>query len=1218
MHLQTLELMGFKSFGHKTVFEFQPGITGIIGPNGSGKSNICDAIRWVLGEQSAKTLRGTKMSEVIFAGTPQIRPSAFAQVRLVLNNEDRLMPVEYSEVSIGRQLFRSGESNYFLNSGKSLLSDLKEMLMDTGIGKDGYSVIGQGDIDDIVFQRTQSRRALIEEAAGITKFKHRKANTLQKLDHTRANITRLRDIVGEIELQLGPLAEQAEKTRRYQALAAEIRGLEIDLILFDLSQLYADHENVDSMRRGLIAKVAEIDKFLEEVSRKKADARERLLKYEEGLKSQRDELRDTVQGIDSIRSRVSSMKEESRSHQARRQAIVEEVVQIDTMLDEGGREIEIAENQLKDEEAREITLSGKISEIDSNIAKVQGELDQHLKEIAQDRESSFQVAVLLTDKKNRINTATQQISLLEKQLEKGAGDITSLENQIARLETEKTRLTTEMAAMESEISANTKSLQEDQQRQARVEKDLKKSEEELSGTGDQIKILNARRNLLEELKNGAESGISRGTREILALKDRQLPGVFGMVGDLVTVPRGYETAFEVALGGSIQDIVTRDAQTSQQAIAILKERKAGRATFLPLDMIQAAPRLDSCSAKGCLGVALDLIQYDAKFYSVMNYLFGRILIFQDLDSAVAYSRTSRNFSRIVTLEGDIVRSSGAMTGGAEGARNPGLLTRRRELDELGEKLQSLAAAEKKLRGAVTRLQSERTALLTTIRQREDAIAKRRNSFDFFKNSLEKQETDLVTRRREFQTLDVDRRDLQSELTRLQKSLVDTRKELTALEAQNVELSARLQELSGKENGIQSRLVSLRGMMNEERLVMAQIAERKKGLRKEIDSAGKRRRDAQDRKNRAGAEIGRLEASVAEIEKMIAEQQVLFADLERKKNELEAQVEAKQNEHKNVSREIEGYDHTFQSRAKIQDATKNKLAELDVKLAEIKTHIKNKESILAGDFQFEMDQTSTTLRKYESREELVTRIAARRGEMEALEPVNPLAIEDYEKTKERFDFLNGQIRDMTEAATSLEQVIAEIEKISCERFLQTFQLIDGAFSDIFNILFPGGGGHLKLSNGDDPLNSNVEIICQLPGKKLSTIELFSGGEKALISIALLFSILQVKPPAFCVLDEIEASLDEANVRRFTRLLRSFADKTQFLVITHNKETMQAVDVIYGITLEKTGISRQISIRLEDQDKIKEFTVGKKPLSGTERPPATVTNINDIRQIQENSR
>ncbi|HEY9069408.1 MAG TPA: chromosome segregation protein SMC [Candidatus Ozemobacteraceae bacterium] len=1198
MYLKSLEIMGFKSFGRKTVFDFQPGITAIIGPNGSGKSNVCDAIRWVLGEQSAKALRGNKMAEVIFAGSPTLRSAAFAQVKLILDNEDRMMPLDFSEVTIGRQLFKSGESNYLVNGARTLLTDIKEMLMDTGIGKDGYSVIGQGDIEDIIFQRTQTRRALIEEAAGITKFKHRKANTLTKLDHTRANITRLQDIIGEIQNQLGPLAEQAEKTRRYQALAAEIRALEIDLVLFDLSQLYGDAENVDSMRRGLLAKVAEIEKFLEEIDSRKSGVREKVQEFEKQLQERQNDSRQVVATIDETRGRMSLLREEARGHESRRQAISDEMTGIDKMLADGGQEITDAENRLRDAEAEESDVAGRMAEIEANVGKVQAELDAHLKSVGQDRESSYKIAAQMSEKKTTINTSNQQIQILDRQLEKGSGDVATLEAVIEKLASEKTGIENELKAMETTIAEEGTRLADDQARANKLDKDLRRAEEELAGTVDQFKVLTARRNILEELKNRSDSGIHRGVREALALKDRELPGICGMVGDLITVPKGYEMAFETALGGSIQDIVTRDAETAQRAIAVLKERKAGRATFLPIDMIQPPARVEASRAKGCLGVALDLIQYDAQYYTIMNFLLGRILVFENLDDAVAYSRSTRNFNRIVTLEGDIVRSSGAMTGGAEGQKSAGLLARKRELEEAEARIQTLAAAEKKLSGQVVRLRNERVALGQVIRQREESLSRTRQSMEFFQKRLVITDGDLATRRNEFLNLDVNRREIQKELERIRQVQTAAQQELTLLESQNIELTARLQEMSGRESAIQTRLASLRGLHADEKVAQGQIAERKKALKKEIDAAMRRRRDAQERRDRAGEEVARLEQLRKEAEAGIAAFQSEIQTLEARKAELEKAYESLQSEYRSCSKELETLDHTWQSRSKIAESTRTKLGELDVKLAEVKTHIANKESILRSEYEFDPAQIGTQLRKYESRDVLSGQIAERRGEQQRLEPVNPLAIEEYEKTKERFEFLNGQVRDMTEAASSLEQVIAEIEKISSERFLETFGQIDLAFGQIFQVVFPGGNAKLKLTTPELPLESNVEIVCQLPGKKLSTIELFSGGEKALISIALLFSILQVKPPAFCILDEIEAALDEANVKRFTRLLRNFADKTQFFVITHNKETMQAVDVIYGITLEKTGTSRQISIRLEDQEKIREFT-SRKGVSVTER-------------------
>lgn len=1191
MYLKSLELMGFKSFGRKTVFDFTPGITAIIGPNGSGKSNVCDAIRWVLGEQSAKALRGTKMSEVIFAGSSEFKASAFAQVKLILDNEDRAMPMDYSEVSIGRQLFRSGESNYFVNNTRTLMSSIKEMLMDTGIGKDGYSVIGQGDIDDIIFQRTQSRRALIEEAAGITKFKHRKQNTLTKLGHTRTNITRLRDITSEIEGQLGPLAEQAEKTRKFQALAAEIRQLEIDLILYDLNQLNGEFENINSMRLGLLAKIEEIEKFLAEVDARKADARVRFAEFESVLQTRQDEVKGVVVQIDDRRRQMAALREDIKSQQARSQAILEEIDGIESLLLDGGQEITDAENRLKEEEAREIELSAVMADIDGNIEKVRSELDKHLKEQAHDKDSAYNVAVKLAERRNRITTINQQIQILERQLEKGEGDVASAQTHVDKLTSENNRIEAEIATMRAEIEKNRTLLSEEMARLNKIEKDYKKTEEELTGVSDQVKMFRARSNLLEELRHSSESGIFRGVQAALALKETgRLPGIHGIVGELIKVPAGYEVAIETALGGSIQDIITQDSETAKAAIDSLKQNKAGRATFLPLDIMTAPPALGRAEARGCLGVALELIQFDAKFYTVMSNLLGRILIFDTLDNAVEYTRKNRNFNRIVTLDGEIVRSSGAMTGGGETRKAGGILSRKREQEELEEKLKAFESKESKLRSLLNNLIKERQVLQNSTRERDDAVRRREQSLGFFESSRNKNAQELKTRSEEYSNISRDRAEMTSRLEALKTELVQAGEELTAIEKQHEELAGRLNALSGREGAIQTRLTSLTSMYGERKLEMAQIVERKKAIKKEIDAATRRRRDAAERKDRAAAEVDRLKILSTDGEGRVAEIQAGIDELEKRKETLESAMETIQADYRRMSKELDQLDHAYQSRVRIEDSTRKKLSELDIKMAEIKTHISTKEGILSGEFNLDLE-TIALANKYESRAELAGRINQRKFEQEVLGSVNPLAIEDYEKTKERYDFLNSQIADMTEAADSLEQVIAEIEKISSERFLETFGQISVAFNDIFEILFPGGSGMLKLTDPATPLESDVDIVCRLPGKKLSTLELFSGGEKALISLALLFSILQVKPPAFCLLDEVEAALDEANVRRFTRMLRSFADKTQFLVITHNKETMQAVDVIYGVTLQKSGISRPISIRLEDDDKIKEFTVSK---------------------------
>jgi chromosome segregation protein len=506
-------------------------------------------------------------------------------------------------------------------------------------------------------------------------------------------------------------------------------------------------------------------------------------------------------------------------------------------------------------------------------------------------------------------------------------------------------------------------------------------------------------------------------------------------------------------------------------------------------------------------------------------------------------------------------------------------------------LNSLENQEKKLRSLIGNLQKERQQLINSTRDREEAIRRREQSLEFFQKSLEKTTAELNTRNENFSHISRDREEITQRLQKLQEDMHAAQYELSELEKQDQDLSGRLNSMGGREEGIQSRLTSLNSILGERKLELAQVVERKKAIKKEIEAASRRRKDSQERKERANAEVEKLNREVAENEAMVAGIQKQIDEFEKRRETLESAMEDIQNDYRKISKELDQLDHAYQSRVRIEDSTRKKLSELDIKLAEVNTHVKTKEGILSGEFNLDIGELTINLHKYESREELANRIIQRKFEQEALEPVNPLAIEEHEKTRERYDFLNGQVVDMLEAAGSLEQVIAEIEKISSERFLDTFQQISVAFNNIFDVLFPGGNGLLRLSDEKNPLESDVDIVCKLPGKKLSTLELFSGGEKALISLALLFSILQVKPPAFCLLDEVEAALDEVNVRRFTRMLRNFSDKTQFLVITHNKETMQAVDVIYGITMQKTGVSKPISIRLEDEDKIKEFTVSR---------------------------
>lgn len=1180
MYLKYLELYGFKSFGKKTVFEFKPGLTAIVGPNGSGKSNICDAIRWVLGEQSAKALRGSKMSEVIFAGSNTLKPAQYSHVKIFLSNEDRAIPIERDEIVIARQLFRSGESYYFLNDSKSLLSEIRELLMDTGIGKEGYSIIAQGDIDDVIFQKSQSRRVLIEEAAGITKFKHRKHNTLLKLEHTRTNIVRLKDIISEIESQLEPLSKQAEKTRKYISLTNQIKELEVDLLLFDLVNLYSEKESLESMRKGLIAKITEIESFLIELESKKNKVKSIISEVEENLKANQNLYKDLNTQIENKKLKIFTLKEQIKSNHTKILTIKDELLNIDKRIETFDNEIATSEYNLQKELEIETEINASILEIEQNIDKVQNELQQFLKEISQDKDNYFELGVQIAERKNKINSVNQQLQMIERQLNKNLDDESSLQKQIEKLNSEKNRLENEVCNLQKEIDQLNEQLIKDKQKLNTLENEIKNKEIELANVKDQIKISLAKKNILNDIKNSSDAGISKGVRDILALANTELKGIYGIVGDLITVPKGYEVAFENALGGSIQDIVTQDAETAKKAIDILKARNLGKATFLPLDIIQPLPRIDKPNYTGCLGVALDLVEYDLKFYNVMSYLFGRILIFDNLDNAISFTKVNRNFNRIVTLDGDIIRSSGAISGGSDSKKSFGLLLRKRELEELEEKIRVLEKQSSVLQSRINNLYLERTKLLNSIQYAESLISKKKNSIEFILNNLEKYKNELKEKTHEKENFSLFISDLKSEKDRLEQIKFQAQNDLKELEKQNIELSTRISAMSNKEESIQTRLSTLKGLLNDKKMLLVQNHERQKSIRKEIETTIKRKNEVLERKEHICKEITSLQDANKSLSENINIYQNELEILTKQKEELEKKIDEIQQLYQNSGKELNNFDNTYQSRIRMLESTKTKLSELDIKLTEINTNIKNKENILTYDYGYDFTQAFNMVRKYNSREEITNILVQKKEERLQLEPVNLLAIEEYEKTKERYDFLNAQVKDLTDAANSLEQVIAEIEKISSERFLATFNKISSAFNSIFQFLFPGGEGRLELVDSSDVLNSNIEIVCKLPGKKITSLEAFSGGEKALIALTLLFAIMQVKPPAFCLLDEVEASLDDINVKRFTKLLKNFSNKTQIIVITHNKETMQAVDTIYGITLEKDGISRPISIRLDE--------------------------------------
>ena len=1183
MYLKSIEVQGFKSFANRLVFEFHNGITGIVGPNGSGKSNIGDAVRWVLGEQSAKQLRGGKMEDVIFAGTELRKPVSYASVAITIDNSDHALPVDFDQVTITRKVFRSGESEYLMNGSACRLRDINELFYDTGIGKEGYSIIGQGQIDRILSGKPEERRELFDEAAGIVKFKRRKAAAQKKLDDESRNLVRVNDILAELEKQVGPLEHQAEKAKEYLKLKEELKKNDVNLFLKESDEFKEElakvNETFSIADAELKAAKAEFEKSGAEYEANEERLSSLNHTIEENssianqaeidknrLSSQIELLNEQIKSVlasdEQLNKRLDSIKERLLDSDEEKKRLISERFKLTDRLDEMKAECEEADNIVK-------SLTESIAELEENVENGKDDVIDNLNERGQIKAKLQRNVTLLEQVNIRKSELTRKLINCKSEEDTQKQNLDSLKKQLSDVR--------------ADISSINEKLSDREKNQLLIRDTINKYNTDINNLN---RIVMGESSRLESLKNITEryDGYGSSIRKVMEQKEKN-KGIIGVVADIIKTKKQYETAIETALGGTIQNIVTDNEETAKGLITFLKQNKFGRATFLPLSAISGRDiKVDNTltSEKGAIGFANQLIECDSEFYELARYLLGRILVVDNIDNALAIARRHNHSVRIVTLEGDMLSPGGSMSGGAF-KNSSNLLGRRREIEELET---SVAGNEKKLKSLETELSNARDKLSVVRNEleqlktelQEKQLAENTSSMNL--EAAERKQEELnrayTNSKRESEEIEVSVLQINAEIDACKIALAESErhdKELTdKINSDNAKIEQNKAELAARQAEAEKRHIELANFSQQDTFAEENI----KRVLREISRLNEEADEIKDSLGSADDEIREKKENIAKIGETIAAAEAKIAEyagITAKEREERDKVQEKQRELFTRREEISGRINT-----------------LDKECLRISSRIEKIETMRDERIDYMWNEYELTLiRAAELRDESLNNsdvlrksITVLKADIKKLGDVNVNAIEDYKEISERYIFLKTQHDDLITARDTLIKVIDELDTGMRTQFIEKFQEIKVEFDKVFKELFGGGRGTLELEEDVDILEAGIKIISQPPGKKLQNMMQLSGGEKALTAISLLFAIQNLKPSPFCLLDEIEAALDDSNVVRYAKYLHKLTKNTQFIVITHRRGTMAAADRLYGITMQEKGVSTLVSVDLiEDQ-------------------------------------
>lgn len=1178
MYLKRLELKGFKSFPNKTDIIFKEGVTAIVGPNGSGKSNVSDAVRWVLGEQSIKSLRGEKLEDVIFAGADKQKPMNFCEVALTIDNSDNKLNVDYSEVTIKRRAYRNGESQFYLNNKSCRLKDIKEILLDTGIGKDGYSIIEQGKVDEILSNNPVNRRKVFDEACGISKYRYKKNESERNLKNTKENLARINDIYVEIENQIKPLYNQQVKARKYLDLSEQLKKIEVNNYIREIQKIENQLKEINSQYEALI-------KELDNTDKSKID-------FEESSKEINTQIEEVDKSIEKASEYINSIK-----------SVIDKKDYEINLLNQS-RENSSKKIQRNIEELEKINKSSK--ENKENLGKLYKEKENNEKNI---NELKSQLNIFIEKNeinKNKIETLNEKIETLKDDIIELLNEKQDVSNKLTTLNANKDNIDQRNESIESEIKEINDKVKEKEVLLEDLKEKINNKKEKLNDFKEKINNYYERLNSLKEenhnLSNKMQNnnyslkeytsklnvyidmenhyeGFNRGVKEVL--KNKNLKGIYGALGQVVTVEGKYEKAIEAALGAYMQNIITADENSAKAAINYLKHNKIGRVTFLPMNIIKSKKINNIQSKTPFVGIASDLISYDEKYRDILENILGRTIVIDNIDQGIKFARETGHKYKVVTLDGDILNPGGSLTGGSL-KTSGNILSRKRLINEFNEKINNTKAENIALEEKVLSIEKELVDCKENIKQYEEEVKVLDKKLIFNNSSYSRYEEEVNSLKSSMKKLETEKENLGSNLnyTMEKKSILENQiKDIDNNHAENKETIENLNKELNKENEIYENEKSKFDSIN------LQLTKDKEILKSQ------------------NADIERIKAYLNELSNKISLIDKENKDEESEIKEIDEKIIIENREKENLKTQLNDNNKNLENKKIARENLKQKLDENNVKLKDIdKQFMELKESIFkvesrieklesnkeANNFKLFEDYNLTYLQAIELRDDKIEInkkiLDTLKKDIKSLGNVNVDSIEEYKEIKERYDFYSEQKEDLQKSIDAIEEIIKDLEEHMKIQFKEEFAKINENFKYVYNRLFGGGEGNLTILDQANILESDIEITAKPPGKKMKNLSLLSGGEKALTAISILFAILLAKPTPFCILDEIEAPLDDSNIARFGTFLKELTSKTQFIAVTHRRGTMEAADYIYGVTMEQRAISKVIALSLNEAEEI----------------------------------
>lgn len=1181
MYLKKIETVGFKSFAERVAIEFVPGVTAIVGPNGSGKSNIIDAVRWVLGEQSAKSLRGSKMEDIIFQGSDSRKALNVAEVTLLLDNGSGTLPLDYEEVSVTRRVYRSGESEFYINKQSCRLKDIIDLFMDSGLGREAFSIISQGKVEEILSSKAEERRMIFEEAAGVLKYKQRKKKSEYKLIETQENLNRIEDIIHEIESQIRPLEQQAETAKKYFQLTENLAEEEISLLVAEIEIFY---DKWQSLKRELeIEKEKELE-LKTAIQKKEASlARERQTnqKLDDTIEKLQEELLLATEQLEKLEGRKRLYSERTKHLEENAARLTEQKQENELRIAELNEKLEIKAAELATLQMNRDLTKQKIKDIQEKLAWNEDTIFDQIENLkANYIELLNRQAVI----KNESQTIEKQLNEISNKSKMQTGKFQDTLELRSKLKTEKEQAAAKLSEREESKNEKEKLIRELKSRIEEERLQFQEMQTELYQGYHYIEKLKSRKEMLEEMKEDFQ-GFFQGVKAILkARKEKKLDHIAGAIIELIDVPDEYITAIETVLGAQAQHIVVKDEHTARTSITWLKKTNNGRATFLPLNVIQersvASHVLQKAEAHpGYIGIAADLVHTDNIYKHAVNHLMGHVIVTKTLKDANEIAGLTERRYRLVTLDGDVVNPGGSMSGGAAKKTNQSLFTRDKELEEIKKKLVHF---EKQMKAFSDKVDSQKNSLAQTQQQlveTENTLTEEQEVLQQLQTENHELQMNLESLNANLSIYDEEKRQYKENLTSLLQRKSELEQESEEVKVNLAAVQEEIDVLTAEEKSFKENREKLQEAFNDEKLKLAKEEERFLNQLDRVNSTKESLDTLYDLLENCKNEL----AELTKVETREITKEDLAETIDQTNNEklhLQETIRKKRAERAERTVKIEDNERELREEIKIHQKLVSVLQEKEVQVNRLDVELENRLNQLQTEYTITFEKARKDYEKAEDIDKAKAGVQKIKNEISLLGPVNTGAIEEFERISERYNFLTEQKNDLVQAKNTLYDVINELDDEMIQRFQKTFHAVKEEFELVFKELFGGGKAELKLTDEKNLLDTGVDIVAQPPGKKLQHLGLLSGGERALTAISLLFAILRVRPVPFCILDEVEAALDEANVVRFAKYVKRYSEKTQFIVITHRKGTMEEADVLYGVTMQESGVSRLVSVKLEE--------------------------------------